>query len=80
MCAKSFQSEGPDKFKCKDLLVALLLLQKGDFLFKFDLKSGQHYIDIYMSTNRRTWALLAEWKVKQVILFFGLSSTCYAFA
>ena len=33
-----------DKFKYKDLQVALLLFQKGDFLFKFDLKSDYHHV------------------------------------
>ena len=36
-----------DKFKYEDLRVALLMFQKDDFLFKFDLKSGYHHVDIY---------------------------------
>ena len=34
------------KFKYEDLRVATLLFKKGDYLFKFDLKSGYHHIDI----------------------------------
>ena len=33
------------KFKYEDLRVAMMLLEKGDFLFSFDLKSGYHHID-----------------------------------
>ena len=35
------------KFKCEDLKVALLMFAKDDFLFKFDLKSGYHHLDIF---------------------------------
>ena len=38
-----------DNFKYKDLRLAILLFQKGDFLFSFDLKSGYHHIE---SLNR----------------------------
>ncbi len=31
------------KFKYEDLRIAMLLFEKGDFLFSFDLKSGYHY-------------------------------------
>ena len=34
------------KFKYEDLRVAMLLFEKGDFLFSFDLKSGYHHVDI----------------------------------
>ena len=34
------------KFKHEDLRVAMLLFEKGDFLFSFDLKSGYHHVDI----------------------------------
>ena len=29
----------------------MLLFEKGDFLFSFDLKSGYHHVDIYYSHN-----------------------------
>ena len=35
------------KFKYEDLRTALDLLSQEDFLFKFDLKSGYHHIDIH---------------------------------
>ena len=34
------------KFKYEDLRVEMLLLNKGDYMFSFDLKSGYHHIDI----------------------------------
>ena len=34
------------KFKYEDLRVALLLFEKGDFMFSFDLKSEYHHADI----------------------------------
>ena len=35
-----------DKFKYEDLWVAMLMFQKGNFVFSFDLKSGYHHVDI----------------------------------
>ena len=34
-------------FKHEDLRVAALMFEKDEFLFKFDLKSGYHHVDIY---------------------------------
>ena len=34
-------------FKYEDLRVAALMFEKDEFLFKFDLKSGYHHVDIY---------------------------------
>ena len=59
------------------------MFQKGDFLFKFDLKSGYHHVDIYEPHQRY---LGFAWEVKGIVTFFvftvlpfGLSSACYAF-
>ena len=41
-----------DKFKYEDLRLALLMFQKGDYLIKFDLKSGYHHVDIYEPHQR----------------------------
>ena len=35
------------KFKYENLKVALLMVSEDDFLFKFDLKSGYHHLDIF---------------------------------
>ena len=42
------------KFKCEDLKVALKVLSKGFYLFKFDLKSGYHHVEIFPD-HRRFW-------------------------
>jgi len=34
-------------FKYEDLRVAALMFEKNEFLFKFDLKSGYHHVDIH---------------------------------
>ena len=34
------------RFKYEDLRVAMLLFERGDFLFSFDLKSGYHHVEI----------------------------------
>ena len=36
-----------DKFKYEDLRVAMLMFEKDDYLFSFDLKAGYHHVDIY---------------------------------
>ena len=51
-----------DKFKYEDLRVALLMFQKDDLLFKFDLKSGYHHVDIFEVHHRNTWALYGKQK------------------
>ena len=61
----------------------MLMLNKNDFLFKFDLKSGYHHLDIFephQSYLGFTW----EWNSTQsyfvfTVLPFGLSTACYAF-
>ena len=35
------------KFKCEDLSVALKVISKGFYLFKFDLKTGYHHVEIF---------------------------------
>ena len=72
-----------DRFKYEDLRIAMLMLNKNDFLFKFDLKSGYHHLDIFephQSYLGFTW----EWNSTQsyfvfTVLPFGLSTACYAF-
>lgn len=36
-----------EKCKCEDLRLAMLMFQKGDFLFSFNLKSGYHHVDTH---------------------------------
>ena len=66
-------------FKYEDLRVAMLLFQKGDFLFSFDLKSGYHHVDI---AEIHTKYLSIAWGGKYfvfTVLPFGLASACYIF-
>ena len=72
-----------ESFKYEDIRVALLLFQKGDYMFSFDLKSGYHHVDIH----RQHWEYLgfswgqgpnAGYYVFSV-LPFGLSTACYLF-
>ena len=41
------QSIWKQKFKCEDWRVLLSYVNKGDFLFRFDLKPGYHHFDIF---------------------------------
>ena len=67
------------KFKYEDLRVAMLLLEQGDYMFSFDLKSGYHHVDI----AKEHWKYLGFAWGKQFYVFtvlpFGLSSACYIF-
>ena len=67
------------KFKYEDLRVAMLLLEKNDFLFSFDLKSGYHHVDI----ASEHWKYLGfSWEDRFyvfTVLPFGLSTACYMF-
>ena len=67
------------RFEYEDLRVAMLLLEKGDDMFSFDLKSGYHHVDI----AKEHWKYLGfSWESRFyvfTILPFGLSSACYIF-
>ncbi|XP_065915901.1 uncharacterized protein [Dysidea avara] len=72
-----------DHFKYEDLRIATLMFEKGDFLMKFDLKSGYHHLDII---EEHQSFLGFAWDLKGVpkyfvftVLPFGLASACYAF-
>ena len=71
------------KFKYEDLRVALLMFTQEDFLFKFDLKSGYHHVDIFEPHQKY---LGFAWEISNQINFyvftvlpFGLATACYAF-
>ena len=72
------------KFRCEDLSVALQIFPKGYFLFKFDLKSGYHNVEVFPDHRKY---LTFSWdfgdgvvKYFQVtVLPFGLSSAPYLF-
>lgn len=72
------------KFKCEDLSVALKVMSKGYYLFKFDLKSGYHHVEIFPD-HRKYLAFAWDFgdgvlKYFQfAVLPFGLSSAPFLF-
>ena len=72
------------KIKYDDISVILQYLQKDDYMFSFDLKSGYHHIEMY---SEHTDYLAFAWPdkfgniviYKFVVLPFGLSSAPYIF-
>ena len=70
-------------FQYEDFRTALLLFEKGDMAFTFDLKSGYHHVNIHQSCWKYSgfaWCLdgVPSYFVLKV-LPFGLSSACYCF-
>ena len=74
-----------DKFKYEDLRVAVLMFEKEDYMFKFDLKSVYHHLDVFEEHQKYMYLGFAgESKgVNRYFVFtvlpFGLATTCYAF-
>ena len=63
--------------------MAALMFEKDKFLFKFDLKSGYHHVDIYPEHQKY---LGFKWDSNGhvnyyvfTVLPFGLSTACYLF-
>ena len=67
------------KFKYEDLRIAMLLLEKGDFLFSFDLKLGYHHADIANVHHKYLGFAWGESYYVFTVLIFGLSTACYMF-
>ena len=71
------------KFKYEDLRVAMLLLEKGDYMFTFDLKSGYHHVDICTAQYKYLGFSWERCDVKHYYVFtvlpFGLATACYIF-
>ena len=71
------------KFKYEDLRTAALLFEKEEYLFKFDLKSGYHHLDIHPDQTR---FLGFQWRKTEkpcyyvfAVLPFGLCTAPYVF-
>ena len=77
------QSLWKDKFKYEDLCTAMLMFQKDDYMFSFDLKSGYHHVDIYEPHQQYLGFQWAYEGKPQFFVFavlpFGLATACYAF-
>ena len=67
------------KFKYEDLRVAMLLFERGDYLFSFDLKLGYHHVDIAPSHCKYLGFAWEGHFYVFTVLPFGLSSACYMF-
>jgi len=70
-------------FKYEDLCTAVLLFEQGEYLFKFDLKSGYYHVDIrpghYQFLGFHWDANGTENYYVFKVLPFGLSTACYLF-
>ena len=69
-----------DSFKYEDLHTLMAILRPNDFLFKFDLKSGYHHVEIFQPH----WTYLGfAWGSQShmdyyvfTVLPFGLATAC----
>jgi len=41
-----------NKFRCEDISIVKEILNPGDFMFSFDLKSGYHHVEIFPEHRR----------------------------
>ena len=67
------------KFKYEDLRVAMLLIEKGDYLFSFDLKSGYHHVDIAQVHRKYLGFAWGHPFYVFTVLPFGLCIACCMF-
>ena len=70
-------------FKYEDLRIAALIFEQGECLFKFDLKSGYHHVDVCPGHYQ---FLGFHWDMNGIgnyyvfkVLPFGLPTACYLF-
>ena len=68
-----------EKFKYEDMRTALMLLESGDFLSTFDLKSGYHHVDIHKQSQPFLGFAWNQAYYVFTVLPFGLSTACYVF-
>lgn len=68
-----------DKVKFEDWKVAIQYFQQGCYMFKFDLKSGYHHIDICSSQQTFLGFSWESFFYVFTVLPFGLSSAPYIF-
>jgi len=73
------------RFRCEDFSVAKEILNPGDFMFTFDLKSGYHHVEIFPEHRKYqsfAWAFYSgrtRFFQSVSVLPFGLSSAPYLF-
>ena len=72
------------KFRCEDVSVAKEILNPGDFMFTFDLKSGYHHVEIFPEHRKYlsfawTFSSGCTRYFEFSVLPFALSSAPYLF-
>ena len=73
------------KFKCENLSVATQIFGKDYYLFKFDLKTGYHFNEVFPKHHKYCLAFawdFGSWKFRFFqfcVLPFGLPSTLFIF-
>ena len=72
------------KFRCEDVSIAREVLNPGDFMFSFDLKSGYHHVEIFPEHRQYlSFSWIFSSGVTRYfqfsVLAFGLSSAPYLF-
>ena len=72
------------KFRCEDVSIAREVLNPGDFMFSFDLKSGYHHVEIFPEHRQYlsfSWIFFSGVTryFQFSVLAFGLSSASYLF-
>ena len=72
------------KFRCEDVSIARELLNPGEFMFSFDIKSGYHHVEIFPEHSQYlSFSLIFSSRVTRYFQFsvlpFGLSSAPYLF-
>ena len=68
------------KFKFEDIRLVQQLFNRGDFFFKFDIRSGYHHTDIHPAYQKFAWSINGQVRYSVfTILVFGLSSPPFVF-
>ena len=72
-----------ETFKYKDLRIPSMMFERHEYMFKFDLKSGYHHVDIYQEHQKYLGFRWDDDDKVQYFVFtvlpFGLSTACYCF-
>ena len=71
------------RFKYEDLRIAMLLFERGEYMFTFDLKSGYHHVDICPVQQTYLGFAWVKGGIRRFYVFtvlpFGLATACYIF-
>ena len=72
------------KFRCEDMSIVREVLDTGDFMFSFDLKSGYHHVEIFPGHRHLSFSWTFSSSHTRLLHFFsvlpfGISSAPYLF-